>query len=169
LEIPLMQRFILFLGSPAYAMTTVLFAILFFSGIGSAASDRVPLRVALALLPILVGLYTAALPRLFDVALGAPLWGRVIVAILTMAPLGFLMGIPLPGGIALLERRATGLITWAWAVNGAASVIASILAALLSLSFGFPVVLTVGAVCYVGALLTVAGLRPIPGPVSPAR
>jgi hypothetical protein len=168
LEIPLMQRFILFLGSPAYAMTAVLFAILFFSGIGSAASGRVSLRAVLVLLPILAGVYTLVLPGLFDLALAAPLWVRAMVAAATLAPLGFLMGIPLPGGVALLERRAPILITWAWAVNGATSVIASILAALLSLSFGFSVVLMLGAACYIGAFLTVAGLRPIPPPGSPA-
>ncbi len=169
LEIPLMQRFILFLGSPAYAMTAVLFAVLLFSGIGSAVSGRVSLRVVLVLLPILAGVYSWGLPRLFNVALAAPLWARTMVAAATLAPLGFLMGIPLPGGLSLLEHRAPGLIAWAWAVNGAASVIASILAALLSLSFGFSVVLTLGAACYVGALLAVAGFNPIPPTVSPAR
>jgi len=167
LEIPLMQQFILFLGSPAYAMTTVLFTILLFSGVGSAVCRHVPLRVALVALPILVGVYTVLLPRLFDVVLAAPLWARVIVTAATLAPPGFLMGIPLPGGIALLERGVPGLITWAWAVNGAASVVASILAALLSLSLGFSAVLALGAACYVGALLTVKSFCPLPSPVSP--
>ena len=86
-----------------------------------------------------------------------------------LAPPGFLMGIPLPAGVALLERRAPGLISWAWAVNGASSVIASILAALLALSFGFSTVLVLGAACYVGALLMAASLRRLPSPVSPSR
>ncbi len=168
-EIPLMQRFILFLGSPAYAMTTVLFAVLLFSGVGSAVSQRIPLRVVLVLLPMLVGVYAMALPVLSNVALAAPLWVRVMVTASVLAPLGFLMGVPLPRGIALLERSAPGLITWAWAVNGATSVIASILAALLALSLGSSVVLALGAACYAGALLTVASLRPLPSPVSPSR
>ena len=166
-EIPLMQRFILFLGSPAHAMATVLFAILLFSGIGSACSRRVPLSVVLVLLPILAGLYAALLPRLFSIALAAPLWARLIITAAALAPLGFLMGIPLPGGLALLEERDPGLISWAWAANGATSVVASILAALLALSFGFSVVLALGGTCYVGALLTVASLRPLRSPVSP--
>ena len=53
-EIPLMQRFILFLGHPAYAMTTVLFAILLFSGLGSAISHRLSTCRALILLVGLV-------------------------------------------------------------------------------------------------------------------
>jgi hypothetical protein len=169
LEIPLMQRFILFLGTPAHAMTTVLFALLLFSGVGSAASRRVPLWVAIVSLPVIVGVHTMALPRLFDVALAAPLWARVIIAAAALAPLGFLMGMPLPKGIALLERRVPSLITWAWAVNGAASVVASILAALLSLSLGFYAVLALGAACYVGALLLVTSFPTLQSPVFPLR
>ena len=167
-EIPLMQQFILFLGSPAYAMATVLFAILLFSGVGSAVSRRIPLQVALALLPALIGIYVVALPLLFDVALAAPLWGRVVVAVLALAPPGFLMGIPLPRGVACLERSEPGLIAWAWAVNGAASVIASILAALLALSFGFSAVLALGAGCYVVAMFMAASLPPLRSPGSPS-
>ncbi len=166
-EIPLMQRFILLLGSPAYAMATVLFTILLFSGLGSACSRHIPLLGALVLLPILVGVYALLLPEMFSIALSAPLWARLVIAVAALAPPGFLMGIPLPGGLALLEERDPGLISWAWAVNGATSVVASILAALLALSFGFSVVLILGGACYVGALLTVASLRPLRSLVSP--
>lgn len=168
-EIPLMQRFILFLGSPSYAMATVLFAILLFSGVGSIASDRVSLRLALVLLPMTVGVYPVALPRLFGVALAAPLWGRLVVAVAALAPVGFLMGIPMPRAVNLLEASAPGLIAWAWAVNGAASVIASIGAALLALTSGFSTVLALGAACYLGALFTAASLRLPQSPVSPGQ
>jgi hypothetical protein len=73
------------------------------------------------------------------------------VAVLALAPPGLLMGMPFPKGLALLEENAPDLITWAWGVNGAVSVVASILAALLALSLGFSTVLAVGAACYVGA------------------
>ncbi len=166
-EIPLMQRFILFLGSPAHAMAVVLFSILLFSGVGSAVSERVSLRTALALLPPLIGVYALTLSALFDAALGAPLWGRLLISVAALAPVGLVMGIPFPGGVRRLERAAPGLIPWAWAVNGAVSVIASVLAALLALSQGFLAVLALGAVCYVGALLTAATLRPPHSPGSP--
>jgi hypothetical protein len=159
-EIPLMQRFILFLGHPAYAMATVLFAILLFSGLGSAVSQSVPLHLTLILLPMLIGVYALALPGLLEVTLGAPLWVRLIVAVVGLAPPGFLMGIPLPKGMAQLEGRAASLIPWAWGVNGAVSVVTSILAALLALSSGFSTVLALGAACYAGALVTAASLHP---------
>ncbi len=161
-EMPLLQRFILYLGHPAYAMATVLFAILLFSGVGSMLSRRVPLRLALLLLPMLVGGYVLALPKLFGATLALPLWGRLLIAVAALAPPGLLMGIPFPKGLALLERSGgnPALVAWAWGVNGAVSVVASILSALLALSFGFPLVLALGAACYVGAWITAGGIRP---------
>jgi spermidine synthase len=166
-EIPLLQRFILFLGHPAYAMATVLFALLLFSGLGSLTSRRVPLWLALTLLPVLVGGYALGLPALFEATLAAPLGIRLIVAVLALAPPGLLMGMPFPKGLALMERSAPALIAWAWGVNGSVSVVASILAALLALSFGFSAVLAVGAACYVGAWVTAAAI-PVGGLRSPS-
>jgi hypothetical protein len=162
-EIPLLQRFILYLGQPAYAFTMVLFSLLFFSGLGSRWSDRIPLRPALATLVILILAMPVLLPRLFNWTLGLPLTIRLGLTALDLAPLGLLMGIPFPSGIRLMLRRQEGAenmteagsVPWVWAVNGAASVVASILSALLALTFGFSWVLRLGALCYAGALLTV--------------
>jgi hypothetical protein len=168
-EIPLLQRFILFLGHPAYAMAAVLFALLLFSGLGSLLSRRVPLSLVLGLLPALVGGYALGLPVLFEAALAAPLAVRLVVAVAALAPAGLLMGMPFPQGLALLEHRAPGLVGWAWGVNGAVSVVASILAALLALSAGFSAVLALGAACYAGAWVVVMGLRVTRFPSPPRR
>ncbi len=168
-EIPLLQQFILFLGYPAYAMATVLFALLLFSGLGSLLSRRAPLRLVLILLPALVGGYALGLPALFEATLAAPMGGRLVIAVAALAPLGLLMGMPFPKGLALLERRTPAIVAWAWGVNGAISVVASILAALLALSFGFSAVLAVGAVCYVGAWITAVSTRVPRSPSPPHR
>jgi hypothetical protein len=151
-EIPLAQRFILFLGQPVYGLTIVLFSLLFFSGLGSLVSGRLPYRTALVALVVVVLTYPLLLPRLFDLFLGGTFELRLLVATAALAPLGFLLGVPFPRGVAWLERRARDLIPWAWGVNGAASVAASVGAALLALSFGFSWVLMAGAFCYGGAL-----------------
>lgn len=152
-EIPLMQRFILFLGQPVYAFAGVVASLLFFSGLGSLASPRLsPGRT----LPLLVGailLYPLGLPLLFDALLGAPLGLRLLATVLCLAPLGFLMGTPFPGGLAWLRARAPGMIPWAWAVNGCMSVLASVLAAMIALSAGFSWVLAAAALAYAGAWL----------------
>jgi hypothetical protein len=82
--------------------------------------------------------------------------------VLLLASPGLLMGIPFPAGLRRLGAESPDLVPWVWAVNGAASVVASVLAALLALSFGFRLVLLVGAACYAGACLMVTylGSRP---------
>jgi hypothetical protein len=150
-EIPLLQRFILYLGNPAYAMSTALFAILLFSGLGSHFAGRLPQRGALTGLILVILVTPWLLPRLFELTLGFPLLARIGLSIAALAPLGFLMGMPFPNGIQILENTAPGLIPWAWGVNGALSVISSLLAALIALSFGFRWALLAGAVCYAGA------------------
>jgi len=147
----LIQRFILFLGHPAYALTAVLFTVLLSSGMGSQLATRMPLRWSLAGLAALVLGLPWLLPPLFALTLGFPLGLRLGVTVAMLAPVGFLMGIPFPRGIHWLEGEAPGLIPWVWGVNGAASVVASALAALLALSFGFRWVLMAGAACYAGA------------------
>lgn len=157
-EIPLLQRFILFLGHPAYAVATVLFTMLFFSGLGSLLSRRVPWRALLAL-PLLIAAYAAGLPRLAAFALAAPLGGRLLFAVASLAPLGLLMGVPFPKGLGLLAGKPPSLTTWAWTVNGAISVVASVVAALLAFDFGLTAVIGLGAICYAGAWLTARVLR----------
>jgi len=152
-EIPLMQRFILFLGHPIYAFATVLFSLLLFSGIGSLLAHRFHPLVVLALLVGAILSYPLLLPAAFRLLLGWPLTLRIIAATVGLAPLGLLMGMPFPTGIATLKARAPDLIPWAWAINGCASVLSSILAAMLALSWGFWSVLFLAAAAYAGALL----------------
>jgi hypothetical protein len=156
-EIPLIQRFILFLGYPAYAMTAVLFTLLLFSGLGSRLSARVRLEVGIGGLVVLLVLGSALLPAIIRSTLGAPFWARLALTVIMLAPLGLLMGIPFPGGIRWMITRLdqSALVPWIWAINGAASVVASVLAAFLALSLGFTWVLWIGAACYGGCWLIV--------------
>lgn len=157
-EIPLIQRFILFLGQPIYAFAAVATALLLFSGLGSLAAQRLSPRWTLPPLAALILFYPLGLPLLFRNALAVPLEVRLLVAVLCLAPLGFLMGIPFPGGLAWLRGRSPAMIPWAWAVNGCASVLASILAAIIALSAGFSWVLGAAALAYAGAWLVSFGI-----------
>jgi hypothetical protein len=154
-EIPLMQRLILFLGQPAYAFAVALFSLLLFSGLGSRFSLRLSLEAALLALAGGLFLLPWLLPWVLDQALGMGLLLRLGLAILLLAPLGFLMGAPFPAGLRRLAQASRGAapVGWVWAANGAASVVASVLAALLALSWGFSWVLRLGALAYLGAWL----------------
>ncbi len=155
-EIPLLQRFILFLGHPTTAFAAVVASLLLFSGIGSLLARRVPLRGVLAALLVIVLLTAAAVGPLFDALLGAPLVLRLLATVLSLAPLGLLLGMPFPLGLAWLERDAPDLVPWAWAVNGSASVVSSVAVALGALSAGFTAVLAAAVVAYALAGLAAA-------------
>lgn len=161
-EIPLIQRWILLVGHPTYAFAAVVTILLLFSSAGSLAA-RAPWlrpRVALGLLVLFAVLTPFVLSWLTANTLGWWLPARIGLAALGLAPLAFLMGVPFPVGLAWLERGQPALTPWAWAVNGCASVVAGVLAAIFALSFGFTAVLLVGAGCYGGAWLALfAGSR----------
>lgn len=148
LEISYIQRFTLFLGSPVFALAVVLAGLLVFSGIGSFLTGQLPLfenprkilpLVAAALVVVTLG-YSVALTFVFTAALGLPLVGRAAIALALLAPLGLLMGTFLPLGMKVLRQNAEAMIPWGWAANGVASVVGSVLAILLAMSFGFRMV-----------------------------
>lgn len=161
IEIPLIQRFILFLDHPVYAFATVVFALLLASGVGSSISARVPLRGVLVALIIAIVIYPLFLPFVFQLALGYPFEWRVVMAFALIAPLGFLMGIPFPKGIARLNANAPSLVPLAWGVNGCASVLSSILSTIGALTFGFGAVMLAGAGAYVVALCVTKAEREV--------
>jgi hypothetical protein len=163
-EIPLMQHFILFLGHPIYAFAAVLFAILLFSGLGSMISARLSLPRTLLVLIGAIILYPHILPPVFRLLLGQSLGLRLLISILSLAPLGFLMGVPFPKGVETVGRLAPDLIPWAWGINGCTSVLASILSAMLAISFGFSRVLVGASVAYLVALGVIYPLVGKPAP-----
>jgi hypothetical protein len=164
-EMPMIQQFILYLDHPTYAMAVVLFSLLLFSGFGSRWGIKI-MSVSAALLILLVFLtgWLFLLPALLYATLGFPLTVRISVSIISVAPIGFLMGIPFPAGLewmwksALFDEKnfAEEMVAWLWAVNGSTSVIASILSSLLSLSFGFNRTFAVGMICYLVAWIMVS-------------
>jgi hypothetical protein len=153
-EIPLLQQYILLVGHPAIAFAVVLSAILLASGIGSAFSRRIPWRLGALAVTAAAAIYPFVVRSVTPWALPAPLTVRMLIAAALVAPLGFLMGIMFPWGLAYLEARASSLVPWAWAINGTVSVIAAAAAAILALGFGFSFVVRLGALAYgVAALL----------------
>jgi len=157
-EIPLLQYFILLVDQPTYAFALVLCALLVASGVGSLLGERIRASGLVWLLGPVVLLYALFLRQLPPLLLGWPLAWRVGASSVLLAPVGVLMGFPFPAGIRHLGRIAPQAIPWAWAVNGCASVVSSILAAMLSVSFGFSWVLALAAAFYVLAAVTLTAL-----------
>ena len=93
---------------------------------------------------------------------------RITVAIISLLPLGILLGIPFAGGLRRVEELVPGTTPWVWAINGSASVISSILAVVLALSWGYRLLLTMAAACYLIATMDLLfGLRPPGSPSVP--
>jgi hypothetical protein len=152
-EVPLIQKLILFLDRPIYAFSIVVASLLVSSGVGSLLSGRAPWSFALLAVSVLAFIYPWVIGKVFPGLIGLPLALRVIVAGVILSPLGLLMGIPFPRGIREVSERWPNLIPWAWGVNGSLSVVGSILAAMLALSFGFRWALTAGSLAYLGTWL----------------
>jgi SAM-dependent methyltransferase len=159
-EVPLAQRFILVLGKPVTALAVILFALLLFSGIGSLTSRGWSLSVALVVLVLMVAVYPFILAWLSSLALRWPEWARFALTVVVLAPLGYMMGIPFARGLSVVEQHDSALVPWAWAINGSFSVISSVLAVIFALTWGFAVVLWLGAAAYGMALLVFGRLAP---------
>jgi hypothetical protein len=79
--------------------------------------------------------------------------GRVGLTLVLIAPLAFLMGMPFPLGLTRLAGETPAFIPWAWGINGCASVLSALLAALFAVHFGYSVVLLMAAGLYAMAVL----------------
>ncbi len=165
-EIAFIQKFILFLSHPLYAIAVVLSAFLVFAGFGSAFTGRAeadagPLWAMTAALAVaaIAGLYLYLLPVLFDQFIGAGDALRIGVSVALIAPLAFFMGMPFPVGLRELARIAPDFIPWAWGINGFASVLSSALATVLAIEIGFSAVVVIALLLYLtaGALLQSLG------------
>ncbi len=161
IEVALIQKFVLFLGHPTYALTVVIFSMLVSSGLGSFLSrklvnDRNSRLVAvLAVAAALVGLLAAIVQPVLSAGVGLPLAVRTIATVLLIAPAGFVMGIPFPTGLRLLEKRHEPSVRWAWSLNAAASVLGSVAALVLALYVGLVGTMLIGGGLYLCALVVV--------------
>lgn len=150
-EIACMQRYGLFVGHPLFAAVAVLAGFLVFAGAGSFFASRLRRRAralqwAVAGIVLLLVLQTMALPPSPGVVESTA--GRVLLTLALIAPLAFLMGMPFPLGLSRLAALAPATIPWAWGINGCASVLSALIAALLAVHLGYSAVLLMAAGLY---------------------
>ena len=169
-EMGMMQQLSIFLGQPIYSLAVVLAGLILFAGLGSLASDRLAIRSNLssrapALLSalVLVAYSLVVLPAIHNAVAGV-LWQRVTVALALVAPCGFIMGFCFPVGMRWASQLGqSGNLPWMWALNGAASVLASFIAMIISTESSIRACVLTGAVCYaVGGILLTGKARSEP-------
>ena len=161
-EVALIQKFVLFLGHPTYALTVVIFSLLVASGAGSLFSRKLigdngnRLSAVLAISFGLVALLAAVVPPVLTAGVGLPFSMKVLLTVVMLAPPGFAMGMPFPTGLRMLGRRHAPAVRWAWSLNAAASVMGSVGALVLALYVGLMQTLLLGGALYLLALLLAA-------------
>ena len=161
IEIPLFQRFILFLGQPVYSMAVLLFSLLLGAGIGSWTSGLLwerrtlsKLRLAAMMVGLIVLTYVLFLKHIFVFFLGAPFFARILISFLLLTPLGFFLGMPFPLGMKLLdELDLEHYVPRMWGVNGIGSVLGAALSIALAITFGFSYAMTLGAILYISMFI----------------
>jgi hypothetical protein len=167
IQVALIQKFVLFLGHPTYALTVIIFSMLISSGLGSYWSRRLTGESTDSssqigrLGGVLVGVAATVSALAFlaapvsEYGVGWPLPIKVLVTVCLIAPAGFLMGIPFPTGLTRLQKSYPQAVRWAWALNAAASVLGSVSAICLAIYIGLRATVLTGALLYLLALSVV--------------
>jgi len=163
IEVSLLQRFVLLLGHPVYSLTVTLFSLLLGTGLGSAFSRRLEGRqvvraalTALALICVIgIGATTVLDPVIaWAVPLTRP--ARLGIAAALLVPVGVVLGVPMPSGLRLLRERAPEMVTWAWGMNGALSVLGATLGIFIAMNWGFRVTLLCASTTYALAFISLS-------------
>lgn len=160
-EAVLIQRSVLFLGHPSISFLTVLCAIFLGAGLGSWRTDRIAeadlvraLMRSSATAAAGIGLLTLILPYWETLGFDWALQYRIAWLATPIFLTGTLLGRLFPMGFKLCTEPERA---WAWALNGSASVLGSIIAILFAMLWGFSSVLWIAALCY--AISSVASVR----------
>ena len=159
IEVALIQKFVLFLGHPTYALTVVIFSMLLSSGLGSYFSRRVirnddrRLLGVLLTVAVLVSMLAMIASLALEAGVGLPLALKIAISILLIFPAGFAMGMPFPTGLERLEAWHSPSTRWAWSLNAASSVLGSVGALVCAIYLGLVQTLLVGGLLYLCAFL----------------
>ena len=155
IEIFLIEKASLYLNDRTSAFALVLTGMLVFSGLGSLLADRAGAQAASR---VAAGLGRAAGACWRCVGAPALPAGDARPALaaragscscFVVAPVSVALGLPFPLGLARAGASSGALLPWAWALNGAFSVVATPLANLIAVQSGFDRLLVLAAVLYV--------------------
>ena len=158
-ELPLLTRLAIVLGHPVLALAVVLGGLLAASGLGSLLSAELSpkgRRMVVAFLPIACAGLAVSLGGLAPLIASHAAPARVAASLLLVILFGLPMGVPLPAGLSWAagpEGRAAPLL---FGINGAFSVMGSVLGMVLLLNAGARVTLGAGTLCYALAALLLA-------------
>lgn len=149
IEVVLIQKYALFIGSTVYSLVTVLLTILIFSGLGSRFSEKVDSKIVFLGIAIWLILDIFLFKNIPYRITGADLGVRMLISVILLAPLSFLMGMPFPKGV----EKVGEFVDWGFAVSASASILGSAIALLVAMTYGFSYSLILAAVLYLLAFI----------------
>ena len=162
-QIPLMQRFSVYLGHPTYSVAVILFSMILATGVGSFLSDWLDvesnprwLRVIPPAIAANLLLWTLAIQPLIDTTIQLGLAQRILVVVTVVSLAALPLGLCFPIGLRVVRRISDDATPWMWGVNGAAGVLASVSAVAISMWTGISTSLYLATGAY--ALLVVPAL-----------
>jgi hypothetical protein len=158
-ELALLQHLTLLLGHPIFTLSILLFTLLASGGLGSAYGGQPRLRRVCLAVAALAAVYGLALPRIVPALLPLPLSARIAIAVTLVAPLGFLMGMPFPRGLASTGHGPYPAPPFYWGLNGIFSVLGSVATMIAAVMFGFTAAMLGGASFYLLAALVAGSIR----------
>jgi hypothetical protein len=171
IEITLMQRFTLALGSPIYSISVTLATLLVATGVGSLLSpvfsrwagteSRMIQALGLLVVVYLLAMVGGGTP-LLNLLVKAPFAVRVLLSATVLAPIGLFLGVFFPAGLALVGQRSPNAIAWAWGINSGFTVLGSTLSIFVAQFLGFNVVLLIAGVLYLLAPFAYRWLSRLP-------
>jgi hypothetical protein len=156
--VAVLQKLTLLLGNPTTTFAMLLFTLLISSGSGSLFSSKIIRSGTKNLIFIMSGIvalgmvYVAFLQPIIYWIIAEPFEAKASLSIVILAPIGFLMGMPLPTGMRLLKAYRPEYVPWMWAVNGAFSVLGAVLAVILGIMYGSSTAMMLGISTYTVAI-----------------
>lgn len=161
-EITLFQKLVLFLGSPTVSLSILLSSLLIGMGVGSYSGNKFYPQKAEKRLFMMSGVIVIfgfivilVYPALLEMLLVYDLIYRALITFILMLPFGFVLGIPFPTCLHLLkENNLDSYIPWMYGVNGAMSVLGSVLAVMLAMAFGYTPAFIIGLSFYALIVMT---------------
>ncbi|MDP8207591.1 MAG: hypothetical protein P9L92_13070 [Candidatus Electryonea clarkiae] len=155
IEIAQMQRLNIFLGHPTYGLSVVLFTLLLSSSLGSYLTGKIRYantikagKFTLLLLVAVLVVFSLITQPVISSFQGLHTPGRILIAVLLLFPIGIFMGTAFPFGMKIAAGNAQELTPWFWGINGAMSVLASVLAIMIALYSSISTTFYVGIICY---------------------
>ena len=160
-EIGAMQLVSVYIGDPMYSLPLILASLLVSTGIGSAISVKFShvsslsvIRIASISIAAAIVLWVVFMHIIQPLTLNWGIVARATIVIVSIIPVGILLGIPFPTAIKEVDNYSSHFVPWAWGINGVTSVLASVVAIIVAMRVGFTVAILSASIAYVMSLAT---------------